>query len=165
MPIFASIRLRLTLWYVLLLAGILGAFIAGVYLVLRQTLYDNLDESLENQIDTLLNVVQFEEDRPFLPTLGFFDDPEKDERFVRVFDISKLLTFDGSTSVGQIPLSPRSLDSALLGMTTTRRVTLGDDDDVFRVKTVGITRDDHIVGALEVGQSEEDVSDTRPSRP
>ena len=43
MLVRAPIRLRLTLWYVLLLALILAAFAAGVYLVLRQTLYQDLD--------------------------------------------------------------------------------------------------------------------------
>ena len=36
-----SVRLRLTLWYVLLLAIILAGFSAGVYLLLRDNLYGN----------------------------------------------------------------------------------------------------------------------------
>ena len=42
-----STRLRLTLWYAGLLTVILVAFGAAVYLVTRQTLYSNLDESIE----------------------------------------------------------------------------------------------------------------------
>ena len=60
MLISTSIRLRLTLWYVLLLAVILGIFIAGVYLVLRHTLYNNLDDSIQNQTTLLLDrAIQF----------------------------------------------------------------------------------------------------------
>ena len=55
MLISTSIRLRLTLWYVLLLAVILGIFIAGVYLVLRHTLYNNLDDSIQNQATLLFD--------------------------------------------------------------------------------------------------------------
>ena len=49
MLIPASIRLRLTLWYVLLLAVILAVFIASVYFVLSHNLYNNLDESVTSR--------------------------------------------------------------------------------------------------------------------
>ena len=61
------IRLRLTLWYVILLGIILAVFIAGVYLMLRQSLYYNLDESMLNRADALLSAIQYEEDCLFLP--------------------------------------------------------------------------------------------------
>ncbi len=63
----APIRLRLTLWYVLLMAVILAAFCTGVYLVLREALYQNLDDSVENRASVLLNAIQYDGDRPFLP--------------------------------------------------------------------------------------------------
>ena len=50
---FRSIRLRLTLWYVLLLAIILAGFSAGIYLTLRHNLYANLDDSLETRANDL----------------------------------------------------------------------------------------------------------------
>jgi len=37
-----SVRFRLTLWYVLILAVLLAAFSTGIYMTLRQRLYDNL---------------------------------------------------------------------------------------------------------------------------
>ena len=48
---------------------------------------------------------------------------------------------------------------ALAGESNSRKVKL-DDDDPLRVKTLPILLDGAVVGALEVGQSEDDVSDT-----
>lgn len=44
-----SIRVRLTLWYVLLLAVILEVFSAGMYAALRVSLYNNLDDSVDSR--------------------------------------------------------------------------------------------------------------------
>ena len=55
----APIRLRLTLWYVFLLALILAAFAAGVYLLLRHTLYQNLNDSIQSRASALLSIVQY----------------------------------------------------------------------------------------------------------
>ena len=71
------IRLRLTLWYVFLLALILAAFAAGVYLLLRHALYDNLDSSIRNRASALLNIIQYEGDRPVLPGQALFRDPAR----------------------------------------------------------------------------------------
>ena len=82
------IRLRLTLWYVALLAIILAVFIASVYLLLRQSLYRHLDESMLNQANALLDVVQYEGDRLSLPSEVSEMDRSQDEDFVRLFDAS-----------------------------------------------------------------------------
>ena len=66
MQALRSIRLRLTLWYVLLLAVILAAFSAGIYLTLRHNLSANLNDSLETRTNILLDVVHFEGGRPTL---------------------------------------------------------------------------------------------------
>ena len=63
MLVSASIRIRLTLWYVLVLAVILAAFGAGVYLTLRHILHSNLDESIQNQASALLTTFQLEDGR------------------------------------------------------------------------------------------------------
>ena len=157
-PILLSIRVRLTFWYVLVLALILAAFSAGVYLVLRQALYNNLDESIQNQAAALLGTIQYEGDRPSLTSVSPAD-PTEEEQFVRVFDASTDLTFDSSGAIGNVPVDQDTVNSALVGETTTRRVKIEEDDDPLRIITVPIRRDGQIVGVLEVGQSEEDVSD------
>ena len=160
MTITASIRVRLTLWYVVLLAVILAAFGAGVYLTLRQALYNNLNESIHNQASAHFQTIQYQNGRPSLATDIFSGDPSADEKFARVFDASKNPTSDSGVAMGDVPVDPDALDSALGGGTTIRRVKVSAIDDPLRIITLPIRRDGQIVGVLEVGQSEEDVSDT-----
>jgi heavy metal sensor kinase len=158
---YVPIRLRLTLWYVVLLAIILAVFIASVYLLLRQSLYRNLDESMLNQANALLDVVQYEGDRLFLPSEVSEMDRSQDEDFVRLFDASgNLLRFDNSAALEQVPIDAEVVANTLQGESITRSVKIGEDDDPMRVITLPIIRDGVIVGVLGVGQSEEDVSDT-----
>ena len=168
-----SIRQRITLWYVLLLAVILAVFIASVYLVLRQTLYRNLDESIQNQAGVLLDeAIQFEGGLPSIEDLVRADDDwEEAEQFVRVFDASGNLTFDNSAAMGdpdelaetgaglsRVPSQPEAIARALEGRPGVQRFVINDDDRV-RARTFPIERNGQIVGALQVGQSEDDVSD------
>ena len=156
----APIRLRLTLWYVFLLAVILAAFAAGVYLLLRHTLYQNLNESIQNRASALINTIQYEGDRPILPGQAPFRDPVEGEHFARGFDASGVLSFDDTAALGDVPVDTKAVADALAGKSTTRRVQIVGGDDPMRVKTLPIIRDGVVLGALEVGQSEEDVSDT-----
>ncbi len=158
MIVLRSVRLRLTLWYVLLLAIILAAFSAGIYLVLRNNLYDNLDDSIQNRANTFLDVIQYEEGQPTLAGRVSSDDPNAGESFVRVFDLSGRLTFDNSAAAGDLPVDSPAVDRALRGETSTRTATVGDE--TMRVRTFPIERGDGIGGALEVGQSQDDVSET-----
>ena len=48
-----SVRVRLTIWYVGLLALVLVAFSIGVYALLAQSLYDRLDSSLRVEVRAL----------------------------------------------------------------------------------------------------------------
>jgi heavy metal sensor kinase len=153
-----SIRLRLTLWYVLLLSIILAAFSAGVYLTLRQNLYDSLNDSIRDRCNVLLGSVQYEGGRPTLAGRISADDPSQGESFIRVFDGSGQITFDNSAAAGDIPVDSRAVGSALAGETTSRGVSAGDGS--FRVRTIPIERDSRVSGVLEVGQSQDDVSDT-----
>ena len=152
-----SIRFRLTLWYVLLLAVILAAFSAGVYLTLRHNLYGNLDNSIEDRAEVLLSIIRYEGGRPTLVG-GTGSDPGEGEDFTRVFDTSGRLTFDNSAAAGDIPSDPRAVERALAGKTDTRSVKLAHE--TFRVGTLPIREGARITGALEVGESEQDVSET-----
>jgi heavy metal sensor kinase len=48
-----SVRVRLTLWYLAVLALVLIAFSVGVYALLAQSLYDRLDSTLRNEVRAL----------------------------------------------------------------------------------------------------------------
>ena len=156
----APIRARLTFWYVFLLAVILAVFAIGVWGLLHHALYQNLDDSIQAQANALLNVVQYEGDRPFLPGQVRSGDPAPEEHFARVFDGSGAVSSDDSGAIGDVPIDAAAVANALAGQSTTRGIQIGGDDDPVRVKMLPIRRDGVIQGVLEVGQSEDDVSDT-----
>ena len=138
-----STRLRLTLWYAGLLAVILAAFGATVYLVTRQTLYSNLDESIEAQAAVILGSIRFDEGRPllsdgtstrsdedaFIRVFGFFDQPSTGpDHQLRVMTFP--IVRDGRT-VGQLELGQsreevsEALWTLLLVMAFAYPVTIG----------------------------------------
>jgi heavy metal sensor kinase len=54
---FDSVRFRLTLWYVAVLALVLVAFSVGVYGLLAQSLYNRLDSALRNEVRALASAL------------------------------------------------------------------------------------------------------------
>jgi heavy metal sensor kinase len=153
-----SIRLRLTLWYVLLLAVILAAFSAGIYLTLRHNLYANLDDSLETRVSELLPSVRYDGSAPTLAGTISTGNIDPEEQFVRVYDSSGQLTFDNSGDESEGPADRQAVEVALAGRTATRGVDFNGEP--FRVRVVPITQDGAIAGALEVGRAADDAADT-----
>jgi heavy metal sensor kinase len=153
-----SIRLRLTLWYVLLLAVILATFSAGIYSALRHSLYANLDDSIEARTNDLLGIIRYEGGGPTLAGSLEANSPDLGEQFVRVYDASGNPTFDNSGEAGAVPIQGSAVDKALAGRTAARSVSAGGEP--FRVLVVPIERDGQVIGALEVGHASGDVSDT-----
>lgn len=151
-----SVRLRLTLWYVFLLAVILAFFSVGVYFFLRELLYDNLDDSVRNRANSSLEALVYEDGRPTLTDQGAFDDPNAGESFVRVFDISGGVSFDNSAEAGGVVVDTNAVDRALRGEPGMRTTSAGGE--ALRVITMPIQDGGEIKGVLEVGQSEEDLS-------
>jgi heavy metal sensor kinase len=156
--ILGSLRLRLTLWYLVLLAVILAAFCAGVYMVMRGQLYHNLDDSVENRANILLGVILFDDNRPTLTGTVFSQDPDADESFVRVFDESGRVTFENRAFEGDPPIDSGALERALAGKDSTRTVDV--EDTPLRLRTFPVERDGEVLGVLEVGQPEDDVRET-----
>jgi heavy metal sensor kinase len=158
MRIFGSIRLRLTLWYVLLLAIILAGFSAGIYLTLRHNLYANLNDSLETRANDLVPLISQEGARPTLPEDVSANSPDLGEQFVRLFDVSGQPTFDNSDQAGTVPVDAKAVQRALSGKTTIRGASVGGDQ--FRVLAAPIEVDGRVIGVLEVGRTAGDVTDT-----
>jgi heavy metal sensor kinase len=153
-----SIRLRLTFWYVLVLAIILAAFSTGIYLTLGHSLYANLDDSVEARTNDLLGLVEYEGGRPTLSANVAGSGPELGEQFVRVYDDAGLVTIDTSAEAGSVPGDAQVVQRVLAGQTST--ITLKADGESFRVRIVPIEKDGQITGALEVGRATGDVTDT-----
>ena len=152
----APIRLRLTLWYVVLLALILALFATAVYVMLRQSLYSNLDDSIQTRASALMAVIQYDQGMPSLPNTSLYGDPNDGEFFSFVYNVS------GQRVIGVSPVANVDSDvsAALQGRSSTRSVNFGSEDGPMRVRTFPITRAGEISGVLEVGQSEEDVAET-----
>ncbi len=150
-----SLRLRLTLWYLLLLAVILAAFSAGIYLTLRHNLYANLDDSLEARSEDLLTVVQFTGGRPTLAaTLPAR--PSELEQFDRAYDSSGALTFDSSG--GAAPVDAGAVRAALSGSASTHSIDV--NGSTFHAHLAPITLEGRVQGVIEVARSDGDVADT-----
>ena len=124
MSLFRSIRVRLTLWYVLLLAIILAAFSFGVYFTLRHNLYANLDDSIDTRVGDLLTSVRYEDARPTLSGRLASETPTQGEEFVRVYAASEGLTFDNSAPAGDVAIDHQAVQEALAGKTSTRTVCI-----------------------------------------
>jgi len=64
-----SIGVRLTLWYLAFFAVAQAAFGVGMWLILRDNLYDLVDDSLEEQVEDLKNFLQSQAKDPSTPKL------------------------------------------------------------------------------------------------
>jgi heavy metal sensor kinase len=156
MALFQSLRTRLTLWYVILLAITLAAFCGGVYLAMRQNLYANLDDSLEGRAELVSGILTEE---------GFFDtdvmiqgDPTEGEEFVRVYDEDGDLALDNSGPQFRPATDANAVEAALSGESVRRDIQV--DGVELRVMTSPVMVGGEIVGAVEVGLSKEEVRDT-----
>jgi len=56
-----SIRVRLTLWYAIVLTAILFAYAGGTYLFLRQNLYAELDRQLHDDLEVVEESLEWDE--------------------------------------------------------------------------------------------------------
>ncbi len=61
MSVFKSIKVRLTVWYLVAIAVLLAVFGSVAYILLSKNLYRNLDESLRTRVAELENSITFEE--------------------------------------------------------------------------------------------------------
>jgi len=153
-----SVRIRITLWYVLLLIVVLAAFCVGVYLVMRQSLYSNLDDIISNRAGTFQGLLEYENGTPTLPDNAASTGPDPEERFVRVYDSSGEVTFDGSLGAGGAPVNSDEITEALKGDSRSWSVKLADE--TLRVRGFPIAKDGETVGVLEVGVSQGDIEET-----
>ena len=154
----APIRLRLTAWYVLLLAVILAAFCAAVYLLQRHALLDNLDESLENRAATFAAAVPVAEGSP-VPFPVSPVQPGEQEHFSRVFATDGVVVSDDSATLGGVPVDSSRVARALAGAPLFRSVPAGNGEQM-RTAFAPIRREALIVGAVEVGQSADDATES-----
>jgi len=158
MGLFRSLRVRLALWYVAVLAIVLAAFCAVVYFTMRQQLSSNLDDSLEARTETLLGVVQYAAAGPTLEGVVSQTGVDVEEQLVRVYDAEGALVFDSSGGAIDPLNDDQALQKTLSGEVAKTSQVVGDD--TLRVRIVPLFDEGDLAGALEVGLPEDDIDET-----
>jgi heavy metal sensor kinase len=157
--VFRPIRVRLTLWYMLILTAVLVAFSGGLYTALSIALYDNLDDLLHSSAALLSNATETDAQGRLVARPGqtaLWSDPKEGEHFWRIIAPSgEMVAQSGMADLGSPPLDLTSVESALAGRETIR--TLSVAEDAMRVFTAPVVRENQIVGVVQLGFSTDDI--------
>jgi heavy metal sensor kinase len=142
------IRLRLTVWYGVLLAAVLVLFGAGLFYGLRVRLAGAFDSQLREQVELTLPHVQV---RGSDVTL----DPaqpaplQRSGTFVRLLDRNGTIVIDTSAPLGDVPLDAHAIAAARAG--ETRFSTVRVRDRSIRIVTTPVPASGAVAGVLQVG--------------
>lgn len=151
---FQTIRFRLALWYTIITAILILLFATGVYLYVRSTLVERIDDTLEHVVELmerslLLEGVRNYTDIPPQVNESYLED---DRLEVEWFDSDRHLVWSTFNQPRQIPLNPNIY---------AKTVSLNSNEQ-FRQITKMIVVDDKILGYLRVSHPWFEVS--KPSR-
>lgn len=150
-----SIRVRLTLWYVALLAVILAAFSGVLYVSLSRSLQGELDLTLSTEARRLVSTMDLENGRP---TLGDGVDNLNIGTVAALYDGTgrRLLLNDPRQP---LPAPTQVLRSAARGEQTFITASVADGSQ-WRVLTAPVTENGVTVGILQVGRPLAEVDAT-----
>ena len=156
------IRVRLTLWYVLLLTAVLAPFSAALYLALRITLYDNLDGILRSSATLVANSLEMDAQGHLSAGSGqslLLSDAQAGEHFWRILDLSgQMVRQVGVHEMGVPPISPDVAGAAREGQDVIQSIDIGVDS--VRTYTAPVVHENQVVGIVQVGVSLDDVRET-----
>jgi signal transduction histidine kinase len=160
---FQNLRVKLTFWYVLILAILLISFSGLLYVTLKRSLYRDVD----NKLRSLAALVASESGSP-QSKFGFADIDQALEKSLNLKPIGKFIqVLDESGRIGrksgnlrnaQLPISLAALQDASKGLIhfeTNRSV----GDTPLRILTLPVKENNQIVRILQVASSLEDVED------
>ncbi len=154
-----SIRLRLTLWYLAVLAMILGLFAVGVYATMRSALREQLDDSIQSRALLVQSLVTFDDQgRPQLPPGADTSAIGIDDEFQRLFDLNGGVRFDSSQNFGDVPIEQEALAAARGGKT--HWSTAGKGKSEARVLTLPVRRDGEVAAILQSARATDDTRET-----
>lgn len=112
---FRSIRARLTIWYAGVLAAILLLYGAGVYVFLRQSLYQELDRQLRDDFEAAEEGLERRDDdaisRRAGTAIGHHEEHEFGQRWLAVWDLDGSLLYREGPAEPVVP-PPDSTDRA-----------------------------------------------------
>ncbi len=116
MSFFHSIKLRFTLWYLMILGVLLVSLSFGVYYYVSRSLYQNLDDTLR------LRAIQIQTIPGALASIreGAFEEKVGEVVLLYVYSGNQLVTISRRT--GDIPLEPVPVESALAGQSAFKTV-------------------------------------------
>jgi two-component system, OmpR family, sensor kinase len=141
-----SLRARLTFLYILLVVGILLLFGVAVYLSVRYTLINQIDETLLNSANTVVvNTWIDDEGQLGVAPLADLDLPT--DVYVQVW------RRDGSLAASNLPITNRAMDDGAFrsGVPVYRDSQVGNVR--FRVYTVPLLGGYRLFGTLQVGMT------------
>jgi heavy metal sensor kinase len=164
MILFKTIKFKMTLWYVAILAIILSCFSLFLYF----TLADSLSKGVDNKIRTMAEIVATSERSPFGTgsTIADLDRIMTERfgirplgRFIQILDESGRIG-DRSTNLRdvQIPISVQTMKAASNGSVTFETVQVMGKYPL-RVVTMPIMENEKMVGIVQVGSSLEGVEE------
>lgn len=155
------IRIRLTLWYVLLLGAILIGFSTLLYLVLRFSLHSQVDSNLRDRAQQVgagieAEAIILKTGDVILPRLNVFSSPAI---FIQVIRIDgTVVATTSNLGPQQIPPSDEILEVNRSGQPIFKTVMI--DHTLLRIYSAPIIVGSQVVGAVQVGQSLEVVENT-----
>src|SRR4030067_47906 len=158
-----SLRFKLTLWYVLILAVLLISFSGFLYLTLSKSLH----RSVDNRLRSLAELIAYESASP-LSKFGFGNIDQTLEASLNVKPVGKFIqVLDESGRIGrksenlknvQLPISLNTLKNASQGVVTFETVhPFGDAP--LRIVTFPAKENNQITRIIQVASSLEDVED------
>ena len=152
----SSIRVRLTLWYVALLAVILVAFSGVLYVSLSRSLSQELDLTLSTEATRLIASMDFGSGGPQLGGEG--PDNLRIGTVAALYDSAgrRLLAYDPRQL---LPALPDALARAAQGRQTFMTAPLPDGTQ-WRVMTTPVTENGIQIGILQVGRPVAEVNAT-----
>ena len=152
-----SFRARVTLWYVGLLGLLLIALSFAIYLIVRDTLNESLDEDLERRVTLVQASVVIDDEGPTLANVPRNLGDDADEAFVRVFGSAGQLRDSDTELARRLPVAKDRVEAALAGRSRTYEVDGAGES--YRVTATPIRAGTNVVGALEVGISRSDTDE------
>jgi len=158
-----SLRLRLTLWYGMVLLLVLLVFASAVYMVMAERLRDQVDRSLEETARVAIRALEERRFGPFLllqdiseafPELAVLD------KFFQIFGPTGTITIQSANlKRTEIPLSRMALEAAIKGQTTFESARYTGTAAV-RLISVPILHGGTLVNIVQVGTSLQPIEET-----
>lgn len=150
-----TIRVRLTLWYVALLAVILAAFSAFLYVDLSRSLHDEVDRLLRSEAQRLIATLDIEDGQP-----RFGDGPDN----LQVGTVAALYDPTGQHLLANDPRQPLPAVAEALGRAAQGQQTLTTirfpDGTEWRVLTTPVAENGRPITVLQVARAERDIEAT-----